>query len=106
TDSPRVPLEVAENIIDQLSDDVRTLRSCALTCRGWLPRSRYQLMSSIGIHSADDPASMYNYFRAHPRLTDAVRSVTVTRPPSHRRSPHLDSFPVLLLSLFPNLRSY
>ncbi|RPD79682.1 hypothetical protein L226DRAFT_425802, partial [Lentinus tigrinus ALCF2SS1-7] len=70
---PRVPVEVAERIIDLLSDHVGTLRSCALTCREWLPRSQYRLMTSIRIWSNEAVSSMYDYFTAHPRIAGAVR---------------------------------
>ncbi|RPD68162.1 hypothetical protein L226DRAFT_576630 [Lentinus tigrinus ALCF2SS1-7] len=102
-DPPRVPVEVAERIIDLLSDDFYTLRSCALTCRGWLPRARYQLMTSIRIQSNEDVSSMYHYFTAHPRIAAAVRRVFIR---INKESPFLNAFPVVLLSRLPNLRTY
>lgn len=42
-----LPQELIELIIDFAHDDPRTLRSCALVCRAWLPSSRYHLFSSI-----------------------------------------------------------
>ncbi|RPD68152.1 hypothetical protein L226DRAFT_448353, partial [Lentinus tigrinus ALCF2SS1-7] len=68
-----IPVEVAERIIDLLNDHRYTLRSCSLTCHGWLPRARYLLMTSILIRSNEDVSSMYNYFTAHPRITAAVQ---------------------------------
>ncbi|KAI0700854.1 hypothetical protein C8T65DRAFT_741963 [Cerioporus squamosus] len=47
--TPRIPLELQELVIDLLDDDedlgivTVTLRSCTLTCRAWLPRSRRRL---------------------------------------------------------------
>ncbi|TCD67342.1 hypothetical protein EIP91_000263 [Steccherinum ochraceum] len=60
--SPALPLEVCEFIIDAvdklklelepsmhvlefISERVRALRACALTCRGWLPRARMHLQT-------------------------------------------------------------
>ncbi|KAI0783189.1 hypothetical protein C8Q75DRAFT_468801 [Abortiporus biennis] len=61
-DSPRLPWEICDQIIDELSptalatrthgnwsDDVliATLLSCALTCQAWVPRTRYHLYRSV-----------------------------------------------------------
>ncbi len=45
--APRVPVEVAERAIDQLADDHRSLRNCALVCRQWLPRTRLYLFREV-----------------------------------------------------------
>ncbi|RPD56758.1 WD40 repeat-like protein [Lentinus tigrinus ALCF2SS1-7] len=102
-DPPRVPVEVAERIIDLLSDHVDTLRSCALTCHGWLPRARYQLMTSIRIGSNEYVSSMDDYFISHPRIAEAVRSVSVYIV---EKPQFLNAFPVILLSRLPNLCTY
>ena len=47
-------LELEEQVIDQLSDNFSALRSCSLTCRRWLPRSRYHLFSAIRIRTKDE----------------------------------------------------
>ena len=47
---PRVPVELAEKVIDASrdSDSHRTtLLACSLVCRSWTPRSRYHL--SVGV---------------------------------------------------------
>ncbi|KAI0694465.1 hypothetical protein C8T65DRAFT_585001, partial [Cerioporus squamosus] len=70
---PYVLLDVAENIIDQLSRDVESLRSCSLTCRGWLPRARYHLVASIRVRSREDLYSICDYFRVNPGMANCVR---------------------------------
>ncbi|TFK88412.1 hypothetical protein K466DRAFT_447651, partial [Polyporus arcularius HHB13444] len=70
---PNVPLEVEENVIDQLSRDVESLRSCALTCHGWLPSARYHLVASIRVRSREDLYSICNYFSFNPRMATLVR---------------------------------
>ncbi|RDX40401.1 hypothetical protein OH76DRAFT_1304203, partial [Lentinus brumalis] len=70
---PNVPLEVEENVIDQLSRDVKSLRSCALTCHGWLPRARYHLVASIRVRSREDLYSICDYFSFNPRMATLVR---------------------------------
>ena len=46
--SPRVPTEVAENIIDLVTDG-SVMRCCALVCTAWLPRSRVNIWRTIGL---------------------------------------------------------
>ena len=35
-----LPQELCDQVIDELSDDVESLKSCSLTCHAWLERSR------------------------------------------------------------------
>ncbi|KAI0713009.1 hypothetical protein C8T65DRAFT_574191 [Cerioporus squamosus] len=106
TELPRVPLEVAENVIDLLSRHVRSLRSCALTCRGWLPRARYHLMASIRVQSREDLYSICDYFRSNPRMATLVRNLSVLPEKDEEALSLLDTTPVALLSRLPKLRSY
>lgn len=46
-----MPTEVYEGIIDALGPDCATLAQCALTCRAWLPRSRYNLYRRTTLRS-------------------------------------------------------
>ncbi len=104
----RVPLEVAENIIDALgaSRDANSLRNCALTCRGWHPRARYHLMASICIRSREDLSSILDYFDSTPDIAGAVWSLALY-PEDHEHSLFLrGAIPIALFSRFPNLRSY
>lgn len=104
TDLPRVPLEVAENIIDNLGRHVDSLRSCALTCRGWLPQARYQLLASIRIRSKEDISSIQDYLSTHPRLTVAVQKLTVW--PHEAEKYLLAAVPVYFISRLPKLQHY
>ena len=101
-DTPRVPLEIAENIMDNL--DTRTLRSCALTCRGWLPRARFQLMASIHISTRDDVTSIDKFLHSNPLLATAVRSVSVVPISKETAGFLFEAFPVSFLSRLPNLQ--
>lgn len=61
----KIPLEVCEQIIDCVAEEplpapidsfffrtlLRTLASCALTCRSWCPRARYHRMSHVFVNS-------------------------------------------------------
>ncbi|KAL1941628.1 hypothetical protein VTO73DRAFT_7067 [Trametes versicolor] len=46
-----MPTEVYEGIIDALWPDCGSLAQCALTCRAWLPRSRYNLYRRTTLRS-------------------------------------------------------
>ncbi len=107
TELPHIPLEVAENMIDNLSRDVCSLRSCALTCHGWYLRARSHLMTSIRIHSRGDLFAIHDFFTSNPHLRSLVRSLTIS-PAITESNPLLllEALPVLLLSLLPNLRRY
>ncbi|TFK81263.1 hypothetical protein K466DRAFT_448621, partial [Polyporus arcularius HHB13444] len=102
-----IPLEVAENIVDQLGEDVRSLRSCALTCRGWNRHARYHLVASILVHSREDLHSIHDYFASNPRMASFVRSLSMS-PGSGDKKPRclLEVLPVDLLKLLPDLRRY
>jgi hypothetical protein len=43
----KVSQEVIDMIIDQLAADPPSLKSCALVCRRWRPRSHYTVWSSL-----------------------------------------------------------
>ncbi|KAH9939506.1 hypothetical protein B0H21DRAFT_756596 [Amylocystis lapponica] len=46
-----LPPELTDRIIDHLRGDQGALYNCALTCRAWLPRSRYNLFRAMEIRS-------------------------------------------------------
>ncbi|KAI0694082.1 hypothetical protein C8T65DRAFT_58281 [Cerioporus squamosus] len=46
---PVLPTELFERIIDNLCGDARSLSSCALVCRDWLPRSHFHRFASISL---------------------------------------------------------
>lgn len=104
---PHVPLEVAENIIDQLSWDVRSLRNCALTCRGWHLHARYLLLTSLRVRSREDLVSICDYIASIPRMASFVRSISIFPDNSEHHSRHvIEAIPVDLLKRLPNLQSY
>lgn len=54
-------MEIYEGIIDAVWPDYTTLLQCALTCRSWLPRSRYNLFSRPTLRSS---AQLHLFFQA------------------------------------------
>jgi len=59
-----IPVEVWENVIDQLQDDMYTLLACTRVCRAWTPRSRLHLRKWIVFYKR----------RQVPRLAKLVRT--------------------------------
>src|ERR1700722_8251241 len=57
--SPRLPMELCDILIDNCytfpNDTVTqsTLRACSLTCKAFLPRTRYHLFSQVNLTSSD-----------------------------------------------------
>lgn len=46
------PTELAEQVIDNLSDDASSIAVCALVCKQWVTRSRFHLFASpLNLHS-------------------------------------------------------
>jgi hypothetical protein len=45
--SPRLPTELCDIVIDNLSHDGAALRACSLTCKAFLPASRYHLFYTV-----------------------------------------------------------
>ncbi|KAI0073165.1 hypothetical protein K474DRAFT_1603825, partial [Panus rudis PR-1116 ss-1] len=47
TTTRTMPPELADYTLDFLHDDAATLGSCALTCKAWLPTSRFHLFHTL-----------------------------------------------------------
>ena len=48
-----LPVELTDICIDQLHNDKRSLSACGLTCKAWLPASRYHLFSDVLLRPND-----------------------------------------------------
>ncbi|KAH8093247.1 hypothetical protein BXZ70DRAFT_389563 [Cristinia sonorae] len=83
--SPPLPLEVCERIIDFValtlgSSNVRlkTLKACALTCHSWMPRSLYHIICKFDkIRTADDVALYTSLLRKYPVCAGYVREINI-----------------------------
>lgn len=88
----RLPLEVAEMVIDMCSDR-STLLACALTCRAWLPRTRYNLLRIVDIHDRRQLACFAQFLTKNKTFDALVAEICIHLPPDDPR----------MLSLFPAL---
>ena len=109
-DRPRVPVEVAEHIIDFLAWDVETLRSCVLVCRPWNSRSRYHLFYSVAVSSEchRSPEALVRLFKSYPEIPSWVHSVTVVHGSTPAANPMAsqtvhDVAVIVLLPYLPHL---
>lgn len=94
------PTEIEESIIGELQDDVEALRSCALVCHAWHPRSVVHLFTGIRLTpNATQLDNLRTYLDELPFLISKVSSMTIEfadqlnilRPLGGLRLPHLRS---------------
>lgn len=73
-----IPPELHDQTIDHLCDDKSALRSCALVCRSWLPRSRLHLFQSVRLTGVWKEAEEFSaHLTTHPTLGRYVRRLEV-----------------------------
>ncbi|RDX47151.1 hypothetical protein OH76DRAFT_1406305, partial [Lentinus brumalis] len=86
----RLPLEVCEAIIDACGCEnylrlrYDTLRACALTCKGWQPRSRYNLLRRVRFRRPHQVERFLDTIIADPPLADLVHELHITPADAHR----------------------
>ncbi|TBU33872.1 hypothetical protein BD309DRAFT_855433 [Dichomitus squalens] len=100
------PTEIEENLLDLLSDHPQTLRNCALTCRRWLPRSRFHLLRAVSLRTREDLASLCGFLDVDPQCRQWVRSVVMAPIVEKDTQLVLETFPVPSLAALPNLRRW
>lgn len=99
------PVDIFERIIDLLWDDPPSLKACALTCRLWHPRSRYRLYNIYHQHIQSEYArnTLMNMLRASPNLGPYIRSLYIDRFTNDRHPHWINSVPLLMAPMLPNL---
>ena len=94
--SPRLPLEVIEQVIDGSADHPKTLQHLALTCCRLRPRARLVMFARVRFKNHDQICEFVDFLQDNPHLKLVVRSITM--PPIAFPGPSL-------LSILPNLSS-
>ncbi|TBU22516.1 hypothetical protein BD311DRAFT_675869 [Dichomitus squalens] len=103
----RLSVEVIEMVVDQLSDDVPSLRTVALVCRGLLPRARYNLFVDIGVRNKNQMNTLREFLDERPYICPLVQCVTLSTTDGEPNSfTLLETIPVPLLTRLPNLRRW
>ena len=107
---PRLPTELLEAVIDEASDDPRTLRNLSLTCITLVPRSRVRLFSGFVIRTVQQLEESREFLDLCPWLPPLVRKViispTISWGDSRPNIPILDVVPIHLFTQLPNLRAW
>ena len=74
--SPRVPVEVAENIVDYASD-ISTWMACALVCKSWFPRSRMHFWREVTVHNLRQLYALCDVLGKTPEVRSLVRTLRI-----------------------------
>ncbi|KAF9455363.1 hypothetical protein BDZ94DRAFT_1370405 [Collybia nuda] len=84
-ETPRLPQELVDHIIDHLYDDPLTLSNCSLTSRAWLPTSRLHIFAKIGfkvspLHTVPPNElckRLYHLLTASPDIIPNIRELEI-----------------------------
>ncbi|PCH36789.1 hypothetical protein WOLCODRAFT_53701, partial [Wolfiporia cocos MD-104 SS10] len=72
-----LPTEVCERIIDWQWDRPQTLQRCALVCKAWTPRCRYQMQRHVALWDRSHVQGHARRARAQPHILEQARTVWV-----------------------------
>ncbi|KAI0780387.1 hypothetical protein BD413DRAFT_496703 [Trametes elegans] len=73
-----LPPELCDEAIDYLWDDLDALRACSLTCKAWLPSSRFHLFRNVRLRHADDVARFRELLASAPGVGHCVRKLSLS----------------------------
>lgn len=85
-----LPIDICEEIIDACGQEnfIRSryliLSACALTCKGWHPRSRYNLFQRVRFRHTNQIKRFLEAITTQPFLADLVVELHVTPAEAHR----------------------
>lgn len=85
-----LPIDICEEIIDACGQEnfIRSryliLSACALTCKGWHPRSRYNLFQRVRFRHPNQIIRFLESITTQPFLADLVVELHVTPAEAHR----------------------
>ncbi|TBU35415.1 hypothetical protein BD311DRAFT_1947 [Dichomitus squalens] len=74
----RLPPELCDQTIDHLWDDLESLRACSLTCKDWLPGSRYHLFRNVRLRHSDDVTRFRALLTSSPGIAPCVRKLSLS----------------------------
>ena len=83
---PSLPPEIWDTVIRHLHADNEALIACCLTCRAWLPTSRYYLFRHVRLKTRQAYASFLDALQQSPELPGWIKRLTITessRSPAH-----------------------
>jgi hypothetical protein len=77
---PGIPPELSDRVIDFLHDDWAALKACSLTCKAWLPASRFHLWNRVVLRYSGDGTNYAEFLKASPAITSCIVDLTVEFP--------------------------
>ena len=80
----RLPQELVEHIIDCLSGDHKTLKTCSLVATTWLARSRHHLFNSISLNNEKATKWCSAIRPGTEGISRLVRTLALRQAPGHR----------------------
>lgn len=80
----QVPVELQDEIIDQLGLDETALKECARVCRSWVYRARYHLFKKIRVGEHTGPRLLELMDSPHCTIASHIRSLTLTESSGQR----------------------
>ncbi|KAI0332589.1 hypothetical protein GY45DRAFT_1320789 [Cubamyces sp. BRFM 1775] len=73
-----LPPELCDQAIDYLWDDIESLRACSLTCKAWLPSSRFHLFRNVRLRHAEDVVRFRALLASAPGIAPCVRKLSLS----------------------------
>ncbi|PCH36866.1 hypothetical protein WOLCODRAFT_157556 [Wolfiporia cocos MD-104 SS10] len=98
---PQLPTEVCERIIDWLWEYTWMLWRCALVCKAWTPRCRYQMQRNVTLYNRSHVQGHARRARAQLHLLQQARSVSVWGEGERAPIPHLGTFAMMAAAKLP-----
>jgi len=75
-----IPPELSDRVIDFLHDERDALKACSLTCKAWLPASRFQLWNRVVLRYSGDGTDYAEFLKGSPAITSCIVDLTVEFP--------------------------
>ncbi|EPT03910.1 hypothetical protein FOMPIDRAFT_1115026 [Fomitopsis schrenkii] len=72
-----VPPEICDYVIDHLYNDRKSLKACSLTCRDWVPTSRYHLHCEVYLHNPGLFTAFRRLLQFSPLLGSYIRALRI-----------------------------
>lgn len=77
---PGIPPELSDRVIDFLHNDWAALKACSLTCKAWLPASRFHLWNRVVLRYSGDGTDYAEFLKTSPLITSCIVDLTVEFP--------------------------
>lgn len=80
---PQLPPELFDEALDHLWDDPKSLKSCSLACRSWVPTTRLHLFRTVLLSSLSSTTHFSALLQSAPAISRCVRKLSITAQYAH-----------------------